>query len=522
MRFGPIGWIVLILFFLFSCIDQDDYDIDRVELYPSLAIPLVHGSVSLLDLINKADSAHVKIYPDGLVYFAYEEELKSQDIQELFVIPNKTVNRSIVLPPGVLPGNDKDFRTDSIVQVVDFELDPEKIDEIALRDGVLRFNTSVFPSNSPIDYEMHLVLPEFISRTTGNELNTMIKGSGAISLNDYTIFTDDNKFNLKLVLILKKHASQYVVAPGTSFNVTLNFEDFEFIYLKGFLGDQSAMLDPQEIDINPFDDILDEGEVSLAQPNIYMTVENGNGVPCKIVFSKLEARKSGFPPVQIMLSPANPVPLAYPEHIGEMATTTVTVTNVKELLDFSPDQLYYEANARINQGLTAGENFVVDTSQLIVRMGVEIPLYGHASDIQLKDTIDLDFGDADLSKINSASLKLKLVNELPLDGFVQFFLVGENYEFIDVLLPENDTHIIRGSSVNSSGELQLPGIYDGSIVLEKSKLDKIFSATHIIMIAVLQTSRDAGGNSVDVKFKSSYRLSVEAGLLTNLNLSVDL
>src|SRR5689334_12589117 len=93
----------LSLVFILSCIDESDYQIDQVDLNPSLALPLLKGSLSVSDLLEDADSAHVKVYPDGLVYLAYEEELESQDIRDLFVIPNKSTTVSFILPGATVP-----------------------------------------------------------------------------------------------------------------------------------------------------------------------------------------------------------------------------------------------------------------------------------------------------------------------------------------------------------------------------------------------------------------------------------
>jgi len=153
---------------------------------------------------------------------------------------------------------------------------------------------------------------------------------------------------------------------------------------------------------------------------------------------------------------------------------------------------------------------------------VEVPLYGHASNIIVRDTVAVDWSDVDQSQIDDATFKIKLVNQLPLDGHVQFFLTDRSYQVIGTLLNDNQTNIITGSTVNAAGELQAAGVYDQSIELDKEKIDRIFEAKHIIVSAVFSTSRSAGGGLPDVKFKASYTLSVTAGVLANLKLNVSL
>lgn len=521
MRWLIYSASVLLLWLPISCIDQADYELDELELTPSLALPLVKGDLTIRDFLSEEDSANIKIYPDGLLYLAYEQELKTQGIEELFTIPEKLVNRSFVLPGGILPPINRDFRSDSIVQEIDLQLSPEQLNEIALKSGRLTFSTSVVPASSSLNYEIHVALPDFVSRVTNQSLGLVARGNGTVQLGDYTMFVTNNKFDLKLVLVIKQHSTPVTIVSGTSVNIQLNFQAMDFRYLKGFFGFQTVPLPPETIEVGAFENAFDEADVSLAQPKINFTVVSDYGVPCKVDFKSLEARKAGAA-LAVLLNPANPVTITSPTSLGTSATTSVSVTNVKELLDFAPTEFYYQADARINDGVSSGNNFLADTSKLRLKLNLEVPLYGHASNILVQDTVDLDWSDVDQSQIEKAALKLKLTNEMPLDGSVQFFLTDKNYVVLGTLLSDTQTNVIKGSTVNATGDLQTAGVYDNTIELDKTKIDRIFEAVHIIIVANLSTSRDAAGNFPNVKFKADYRLSIEAGILTNLKLNVKL
>lgn len=513
----PLGLVLLCV----SCLDQSEYDIDSVNWNPSVALPLVNGKLQITDLLNNDDSTHVKTDPNGLLYIEYDHALQSQDIRELFDVPSKAVAKSFVLPGAIVPPHTQDIRSDSILSTIDFGMSPEKLNEIALSAGSVSYTTGLLPQSSQLNYEVNLVLSGFKSRTTGKALNTVIKGSGNIDLSDYTLTLNDNKFDLKLVLIFKKSATSTTIAPSTSINIQLNFGTFKFIYIKGFLGDQTTALDPQTIDMGIFDgDIFKQAQISLAQPNVTVTIANGNGVPVQANFVKLEARKQGAAPLPIVLNPANPVSLSYPTVLGDSKSTTIAVSNVKALLDYAPTEIYYQANARINAGLVAGNNFILDSSQMKVNFHVEVPLWGSATGIVLQDTLDVDLSGTEDSEITSAALKLKLSNEFPLDGTIQLALTDDKYVLLTPLLTADQTHLIKGSTVNANGDLQSVGSYDNSIELDKEKIDNLFKAKHIILVAALQTSRNTQGSAQDVKFKADYSLSIEAGILATLNLKV--
>src|SRR5690348_7396577 len=155
---------ILALTALCSCVDRSDYIIDEVNLNPSVALPLVTGSFALSDLMEGVDTAHVKVDPNGLIYFVYEEELQSQDIGDMFSIPNKSVSISFVLPGITLPPIPQDLRSDSINRVVDFGMSPEQIDEVGIKAGQIAYSTVQVPPGN-LNYEVNVSLPTFVSPT---------------------------------------------------------------------------------------------------------------------------------------------------------------------------------------------------------------------------------------------------------------------------------------------------------------------------------------------------------------------
>ena len=74
MRSRFWAWLVVLLVFV-SCIDENDYSIDSVEVNPTIALPLVFGELSVQEFIKSADSVYVKVYPDDLVYLSYSQTL---------------------------------------------------------------------------------------------------------------------------------------------------------------------------------------------------------------------------------------------------------------------------------------------------------------------------------------------------------------------------------------------------------------------------------------------------------------
>jgi len=515
----------LICAIIFSCgniIDDKDYKIDSARLAPQLAAPIAFGSLHIKDILNSQDSQYVKVYPDGLVYLSYSQTLKSGDVRGLISIPDQSLSRSFPLPAGTLPPNPQDVRSDSIVQVIDLGLSPEQLSEILFKSGTIDYSTSVSPANPNFKYEIIVSLPDFTSNTNIAFVQR-VSGLGSFSLQNYKALLNNNQSNLKLVLVIKQNASSVTITPGTVVNVDLSFKGMDFTYIKGFFGDQTVNIPAETLNISTFDASLKGVNVSFAQPKINFIVTNDYGVPLTVIFQTLEARKQGSS-LAVQTNPLSPISVSSPTTLGTSSLTTVAVTNASQLMSFAPSQFYYNASVRINNGLTSANppNFMADTSKLRVNFNVEVPLYGHASNIILADTASIDLADIDQSKIEKAFLKVKVSNEIPLDASVQFYLTDNSYYIIDSLLTTNQTAFIPGSKVDANGDLQTAGVFDQLIEIDASKISKVFTAKKIIIKARVTTSKDTNGNLPDVKFKSQYKMDVNLGLKANLKIAIGL
>ena len=520
MKFIVGFWLFACI--LFACTFNDrDFQIKGVRANPTLALPLAFGDLSISDILKKSDSAQIKVKPDGLVYLTYDQALLSHDIRNLIDIPD--VGNSIiqlVVPPGTYPANQNDIISTTSTQAVDMSISPEKLTEIAFKSGTLSYNAVLAPANANFNYAVRVAIPEFISGN-GTSLSQDVSGSGAIQLSGYTFKgAAANKFTLQLTLIIKQNTTSTTIPVGTYLNTTISFAGMNFSYIKGFFGDQIANPPPQSIDIQAFGTSFQNGAtISFAQPSINLDVVSDYGVPLTATFSKLEARKQDGTSIKVQTNPASPIAITAPVTLGTSATTPVVVTNVNQLLNFAPDQFYYQVSGHINAGQTSGNNFMADTSQMRVKLHIEIPMYGQASHILLADTMDVDLSDINQTTIDSAALKVLVTNQLPLDAKIQFILTDAKYVFIDSLLTASQTNIVVGSSVDNNGELQSPGVVETSFPLSLDKISKIFKAKKIIVRSKLNTSKNSSGAAVDVKFKAQYKIKLNLGLRITFKLS---
>lgn len=517
------AFIFIAILALSACIDNKDYTLDSLTISPTEAIPLASGTVSILDFLSDKDSSYLRTYDDGLLYLRYSQTLKSTDIRDKFNIPTSNSTASFDLPAGTLPPSASDTQYATLNKQLDLNLSPQQLSEMLLKGGSLTYSSSIsLPTTPPnsLPFEINVTMTDVVDKNSQAPLTfTTAGGSGSKPLQNSIMKMDRNKFTIKLDLVLKKRTQSVFIPPNTKLNFQMSLVGLDFTYIKGFFGDQTVTIPAQSIDMSVFSSSLKKAQVSFAQSSVTMSVRNDYGVPCEVTFQNLEARKTGAT-LPLSITPASPITLNSPATLGTSATTPVTINNGAAVINFSPTQLYYSASARINKGLADGVDFMADTSKMRVSLTAEVPLYGYAAGINMADTLALDLGSVDKSSVKTAGLKIVSVNQMPLDAYVQLYLTDKNYHITDSLFTSNQTYIIKGSTVTPAGDLQSATTADLSLSLTPEKVQKIFSSSYLLVRSRLNTTRDANGALMNVKFKSAYKLKLNVGLLAQFNVTV--
>ncbi len=517
------AFIFIAFLALFACVDNKDYNLNSLTISPTEAIPLASGTVSILDFVSDKDSTHLRTYSDGLLYLLYSQTLNSTDIRAKFTIPTNNSTATFDLPAGSLPPSSSDTPIATLNKQIDLNLSPQQLSEMLLKAGSLAYTSTITQQTSPangLPFEVTVTMTDVVDKNSQAPLTfTTAGGSSSKQLQNSIMKMDRNKFNIKLDLVLKKRTQAVFVPPNTKLNFQMSLAGLDFTYIKGFFGDQTVNIPAQSIDMTVFSSSLKKAQVSFAQASVTMAVRNDYGVPCEVTFLSLEARKTGAS-LPLQITPASPITLNSPATLGTSANTPVTVGNGSAIINFSPTQLYYSARARINKGLSDGVDFMADTSKMRVSISAEVPLYGYAAGITMADTLSLDLGSVDKSTVKTAGLKIYSVNEMPLDAYIQLYLTDKNYHITDSLFTSNQTYVVKGSSVTQNGDLQAATTTDLSLSLSPEKVEKIFSSSYLMIRSRLNTTRDANGALMNVKFKSTYKLKLNVGLLAQFNVTV--
>lgn len=518
------GGIAAIVFLVCSCGDiltGNEYEFDGIEASPTMALPLAYGDLSIQDILNKKDSSFIKVDADGLVYLEYSQALRSQAIKELVNIPDKeNVSKNLIVPLGGMVGPiPADMTLTQVNDTVFFDVTPEELDEILLKSGEIAYNVNITPPNANIRYVVNITIAEFES-PGGTSLSQDISGSGSIPLDGYLYKSSvPNRMVIQYSLIIKENPNTFFVDPASEVNVDLSFRGLDYSYAKGYFNQQEADVPPDTIKIEAFGHSLaNEDNIHFEGPEVKFTAINDAGVPIRLNFTSLGALKPGGT-IPIQINPANPT-IEAAAALGDEKSTVINVDNENEFVDLKPTKMFYKVTAYINDPVPLANNFIADTSALKVNMSVRMPLYGYVKRIELHDTLAIGLGDIDESTIESGALKLKAVNEIPLEANIQFYLADDNYQILDSLITPSQPMLIKSSQVNAAGDLQSPGSADVLVPIATEKLNKMFEASHILIKASMNTSQQPDGSYLPVKFRAGYKIDIKLGLQAKLKIKV--
>lgn len=504
-----------------SCVDESQYNIQQVQLSPTLAFPIAFADMGIVDMLSSTDSAYIRAYPDSLLYLYYPSTLRSSAIRDLFNIPDNNSSNLFNLPAGTIGASASNTVVGTINREIDLSQAPAMLTEILMKGGelntIITTDKATSPANLPL--EATISLPDIINKTTLQPLTVVASNDAKnITLSDYVFHLFNNKFNVQIDLVIKPHPATFIPA-NTKADVQLGFDNLEFDYVKGFFGDRTIPLEPQSVDISVFQKLLKGTTVSFVDPKLNLYVVDDMVVPCELNFTVLRATK-GVSSQAIQISPSSPVNLAVPNTLGTSATTALTVTNQQAVMSFAPEKLEYSATARINKGLGSGTNLLSDTSRLRITLNTEIPLYGKLNGITLSDTLSVDLSDLKEADVESSSLKITAQNELPLDARIQIYFLDAGHAVQDSLFTTAQTYLVRASALTPAGDLQSAGITDLKFSLDPGKLNRLFNSPYLLIKATLATAKDSNNVSLNVKFRAAYRLKLNLGLLAKLHVKV--
>lgn len=446
---------LLLLLVLLSCRK------DRPE--PSWEVdvlaPLLLDTVFITDVIS---DTLITVNPDMSVSFVFESKLYEAQVDSIINLPDTLISWEFDLeylpfPITLQPG-------DTIIsEDFDWPLDIEKYNfqGVKLVEALIRSGELVFEVLD--DSETDLLVVFGIRTAVKNETDTfyveekVFKGeimNKSYDISDYWLgLTGENGDTVNMLsyyLALIVHPEEpgtVTLHPEDKFSVDLRFEDITLDYVRGYFGQNSFLIGPQESDIDLFGD-LDVAGLSIEQADVVLDIHNYFGMEGYFSIKELKAINNASGQEVLLQGPMVDSNL-FIDRAVEASPGSGQVTpsvhafdfsnsNFGELFSLMPDKISYTVGMETNVygDSTNYNNFFYYDEPIQVYMQASVDQGIAIDDLLVSSTIDWNGSGVELDKVREGYLVMVYNNGFPLDLEVEMVLLDEEYAVLDTLISD--------------------------------------------------------------------------------------
>ena len=492
--------------------------IGSIAFEPEIGFPLVNSSFTMEEFLTEGGSKARISEQSGVMVLTYDDSIFTAGAETIFTIPDQqspviSITGSEVTFPS--PGSSV-----TVSKSITFAFNPspgDNLDSIQIKAGQMLFSlTSTFPAN----IDLAISIPSLEQQGAGFRQNSSFTGPGTLSpssdLQGTTLDLTDNGTTTNTVTFA---ITATITDTGQPIDNTHSL-DCSFIMsslgFRGLFGDLDTRAIPLNADSINVDVVGSglAGSIEFLSPVVRLDIRNSFGLPVGFDIqniSVLEQDNSTIPLTGAAVSaPANPYLLNGPSYseIGQSITSQIDITsgnsNIAQLFSSLPYYLEYQFGAVLDPpGNT--QNFVLDSSRLAIGVHLELPFHGKISALTISKQYDFD--GLGIDDIRESIVRVKTVNELPLDAALQVYFVDFSGAVLDSLF--TNPAIIAGAQVDADGFTQ----DNAEVIMEErviqEKVDRINQAEYLLLRAAVQTTNQG---TVPVKLSVTDKLQVSVGV----------
>jgi hypothetical protein len=492
MRYNSILFFLAISFVtVISCNINPLNDLTTEGGKSEWAIPLIDSKKSFRDIINGFDKqAFLQIAPDGSLVLQYKGDFiarSSLDIfssfqNAIFPVLDTAMSVPFSLPKGV------------------------HVDYVDIKQGALDW--FMRSPNDPLNVTLRIPqmtkngVPfeeKFAVTSFGYKGTLDMKGWRIEALNDSIyVYHDARKSN-----------GERVNLKG---NGVFNIKDFQFQFVKGFLGVDTFDVPRDTIKMDFFENWR-QGEVRFEDPKMKITLDNSFGLPVRSFARVADVISINGQHLSLKSALTKGIDINYPKlnEIGQSKRTSVILdknnSNLADIINLNPVAIDYDIDGITNPDPALKQTgFMTDTSAFKLQMEIDLPIYGTAKNFVINDTFSIDLSQ--YTNVNFAELKIITDNGMPIDLSMQGFFANANGTVIDSFYNAS-TAILRGAPVGNDGLPRSIQSAENVIKLDVEKLKKILPSKKLIIRYSFSTTNNG---SVPVRLTASQDVRVRIGL----------
>ena len=487
----------------------------------SVAILLVNDTVNIREILEDAitDTSTYDITAEERIIFSYEIETDYQLGSEFVEINSFDDQASIPSPiKGFFIAPIDTFVLISKQFSFDFPAtDGEQLDSIYYRDA--EFNLE-FISTFPYEVDYQISVPSFVNLETRDSItmSSSIDPSGLPPARDFGRFdlagfstsltseSDSNKFYINLDAKILLEAGE--VLTGNEFiELKLSIRQPEYDVVFGLFGQDTF-------------DLGGDGIV-FESPRIEFNINNGFGLPAGLDFSRVYTLKDGdttFFAGSFADAPQiiNAAPVA---NYGEVVNTTFEInennSNLRDLLASSPDEMVFNMSGYSNYE-SDQSNWLSDESAMDITAKVSIPMSFQVIGFEYENEVELD----DLSQLEGTqelTLLINTVNQLPLDGNLDLFMLDEDSVVINSV--EGSVLFASPTHFGADGRVIEPSTSRSEITLNAEQIEALINASTLKTVIKLESYNASQDEFVEVF--ADYTLQLKIGISGTVSIDLN-
>ena len=507
---------------------------DEMEISPDVVAPLVHGSMSMGDIVARFDSTgYVGEFDDGLIYLTYADTLVDVMVDTVDLLIDEFYQEvyfdlEIGDNPIYISSNIGDTLHFRKSKFYGFSVDGDtRIDSIIFKEGeVMTEIQSTFLHGGILtissDYLRNENRNSYSNTITINESDGSFSWTDHLDLDGYYLATDKSGdsvvFRMDYDLALINSGSP--INPGDHCEINSNFLDLGFYSIYGVIDPGQIVSESGVLDIPIYADVPELSHLKLADPRINIFTENSLGLPFELELDSVIATAVDGTTATLVLN-EHPFKIPAPDiaHVGETAYGEINInnqtSNFQELLNIAPSTLSYRVEGGLDQEYL--DHFVLDTSRFMVEAEFMLPLDLSFSEYALMDTLEFELGEEgiDTAIIKDVVISVSTINELPMELGLQVYMLDESFVVLDSVF-DDDAVFLPSSEVDSEGKLLSASENNNSINFHTERLGSLEEVRFLKIEATLLTS---GSGNQFVKFYSDYSLDFEISVYANFRIN---
>jgi hypothetical protein len=497
----------------------------RKEIKPSwddnLFLPLVRTSLSINNLLP--DSL-LQVNPDHTVTLVYQNTIYNVNLDTLVSVPDTITSKyypgfpgAVISPGQVLIDNIEDES---------FDFNGAQVTRLDVRNGYILIDfTNTLHEEVVITYRILSATKDGqyfeIYETVPPATNQPYHYLRQLDISGYTLdlsgqtHMSSNKIVTQTKVMLAATANPVALTAQDEFNLLATFGNVQISYAKGYFAGQTYTFGPSETSINLFNH-LTSGTLDLESIKMTLGIKNGFGVDARVTFKSLSSVNTHTGTEIALNSPI----IGQTINIGRATETFNPVTpviptqynfdlsgsNILDMIESFPDRLRYTVDIVTNPlgNASAGNDFVYYGNNIETYLNMEIPLSFIASDLCLADTVDFKPGSGKNNEnIRGGELVILADNGFPFTASLDIYTIDEQGVLLDKLVEDQ---LIKDAPVDVNGFAELPLRSEIHIPVDKIRIDNLFNATRIAIIARFNTTAVAGQYT---KIYDSYHLDLK-------------